>query len=98
MNINYEDIITRANARAESLKEIQQAMARVPDAIEMLDEALSYFENLGQLVGKLDAEGKLLLGDAHSPAYHAAHRATSARISLFGGDRGLTTLAVEAAK
>ena len=98
MIINYEEIQNRAKVRAEKVRDAQEAAARVPDAIEMLDEALSFFENFGQLVKALDSEGKEMLGDVAVTAQVSGFRATDSRRNLFKEAHNLLQMAAEVAK
>jgi hypothetical protein len=62
MEINYDEIITKANARAEQLKEIQRYGADAETHAVALLSAMLYFSNLNQRICALDAEGKAMVG------------------------------------
>ena len=62
MNINFEDIITKANARKEALKEFEQAVMRLDDVLN--DEANTYGQALlryKRAYAALDTEAHSLL-------------------------------------
>lgn len=61
MNINYDEIIHRANVRAEKLKALTERLAPIQEKAEQLAAALVYFHNLSGAVDDLDAEGRALL-------------------------------------
>lgn len=63
MNLPFDDIITRANARKEALKEIQLKLEDLPSHVEALRTALRFFAEFRPLYNHLDAEGKSLLAD-----------------------------------
>ena len=60
MNINFEDIITKANARKEALKEFEQAVEHLDDVLN--DEAVTYERALQRYKAACAA----LDGEAHS--------------------------------
>lgn len=61
MNINYDEIITKANERAERLKALTEQIAPVQEKAHQLIDALIYFRDLSVAVELLDSEGKALL-------------------------------------
>lgn len=61
MNINYDEIIHRANARAEKLKALTEQFEPIHEKAEQLIDALLYFERLEANVRELDSEGQALL-------------------------------------
>lgn len=61
MNINYDEIIHRANARAEKLKALTEQFEPIHEKAEQLIDALLYFEKLEANVRELDSEGQALL-------------------------------------
>lgn len=63
MNINYDEIITRANTRKDKLMEITKDLVDFQYRRTELYKALSYFATLGEKAGRLDPEGRALLGD-----------------------------------
>ena len=84
MNINYEDIITKANARKDALKAIEAEISEVHDMSESLKACLEYFVDLGKMTSALDAEGLQMLGAAHDPIYRVSENCKGMRHSLFG--------------
>ena len=62
MNINYDEIITKANTRAEQLKEIQRYGAGAEEHATAMLSAMLYFANLNNRIQALDAEGKAMVG------------------------------------
>ena len=62
MNINYDEIITKANERAEKLKAIQNCAHFVEENANALISSLKYFRDFGKLVSELDPEGRVMLG------------------------------------
>lgn len=62
MKINYEDIITLANARKEKLQAAAKALGALPEQATVLLGALDYFTNLRAAVTALDDEARGLLG------------------------------------
>lgn len=74
MNINYDEIIHRANERAEKLKALTERLAPIQEKAEQLAAALVYFYNLREAVDDLDAEGRALLpaGLEHRVTYVGA--------------------------
>lgn len=62
MNINYEDIITKANERAERIKDFLAFTKEADERAHDIVQGLLYFSNLGKMVTAIDAEGKSMLG------------------------------------
>ena len=62
MEINFEDIITKANARKEVLKQIMEVVeSGAQDAFEAAMTVKAFQENMGRCYAKLDPEGRALL-------------------------------------
>ena len=77
MNINYDEIIHKANARAEKLKALTEKLAPIQEKAEQLAAALVYFHNLREAVNDLDAEGRALLPEGiESRVAHVGAAAT----------------------
>ena len=99
MNINYEDIITAANARKEGLKAVETQLTYLENIAIELEGALKYFVELRRLVESLDDEGKKMLGDAHAHALYAgAHCAGSLNLFAPGGGGHIVNLLSVVAK
>jgi benzoyl-CoA reductase/2-hydroxyglutaryl-CoA dehydratase subunit BcrC/BadD/HgdB len=103
MNIKFEEIIARANARKEALQNFQEHLQTLPEAIEMFDAALEYFEKLSELSRSLDAEAKDLTGKTAGLAQLVGQACADSRRALFTGtsfnvSKLLITLSVEAFK
>ena len=64
MKINYEDIITKANARKEALQAVQAFSTAADTHARNILEGLQYFIELAARVNALDDEGKKLLNGA----------------------------------
>ena len=84
MNINYEDIITKAIARKEQLKAVTAKLEGLDEQAEKLFEALTYFAGMKPLYEALDGEGKLLLGEAGVPFYYSGLEGCDAIALMFG--------------
>lgn len=61
MNINYDEIIRRANDRAEKLKLLDAQLEDAKAQAVKLCEALQYFSELSTLQSSMDQEGRELL-------------------------------------
>lgn len=66
MNIDYSQIITKANARKDALQSLDMALQRLPEVGDHLLADLDYFVGLGHLLGAIDAEGQQMLGNLPS--------------------------------
>ena len=62
MNINYDEIINKANERAEKLKAIQNYAHFVEENANALISSLNYFRDFGKLITEVDSEGRAMLG------------------------------------
>lgn len=62
MKINYEAIITKANARKEKLQELATYTADIREKYADLEESVRYFNNLVHKIKALDHEGQLMIG------------------------------------
>lgn len=62
MNINYGEIITKANARKVALEDITEYAKQAEEMAHELKFAATYFIDLAAKVAALDGEGKVLLG------------------------------------
>ena len=61
MKINYEEIISKANDRAEALREIARRLDDVEAEADSLVGALNYFATTYTMIKALDKEGQDLL-------------------------------------
>ena len=68
MNINYEDIIAKANARKDALKALEVELTFVSDVAEQLAVSMNYFINLRAMLIALDAEGQSMVRPLCAPA------------------------------
>lgn len=98
MNIQFEQIIERANKRKDQLVEIAAELETLTEHIAHLEEDLAYFENLGRLVCALDQEGRQMIALIATYATYVGGAAGNLRGKLFTGDKPLLLLAVEASK
>lgn len=62
--IDYAAIIEKANVRKEALQAFELKLGTICEEEKKLNEALTYFAELGDLVNKIDQEGRTLLGPA----------------------------------
>lgn len=62
MNINYDEIITKANARKNALQALAAQIPEIEQQRIKLYEALDFFDNLQILASSIDTEGRLILG------------------------------------
>ena len=62
MNINFDEIITKANERKDQLQAVVRMLERVPEHAHALNKALAFFGGMASSIAALDAEGKTLLG------------------------------------
>lgn len=56
MNIDYADIIQKANARKDALQEFERLLAQSPEHAEQLRKSLSFFSELRTAADALDTE------------------------------------------
>lgn len=84
MNINYDEIITKANQRKDALKALSKALKEVDMQATVLYDALSYFENLGVLMKAVDQEGRNMLGDIALAVHYCVLSTSSHKDQLFG--------------
>jgi hypothetical protein len=61
MNIDYDKIITKANARKEKLQELSMLLSKADDMVNQLQAIHKWVEELRVCYSLLDAEGKSLL-------------------------------------
>jgi len=61
MNINYEDIITKANTRKDALKQVEAMLADAPTMLERLEAVSKWFKELSLAYALLDSEGQLMI-------------------------------------
>lgn len=80
MNINYDEIITKANERAEKLKAIQEYACFVEENANALLLSLKYFQKFGKLVAELDPEGRQII----VPLFYRIARISSLAESTLG--------------
>lgn len=85
MKIDLDKILTNALERKEKLEELQDLLSGVREVVKNLDDALTYFEELGGLVDNLDREGIDLIGPVYHLASAAGTRARDARYDFFVG-------------
>ena len=85
MKINFEEIIEKAQQRAEKLKEFQAFAKDAEGRADEMLEALAYFARLASYVKALDLEGKELLGPVSQRAQHIGDWAGSQYRSLTDG-------------
>ena len=64
MNINFDDIITKANERKEKLKGIQEYSREIENRTDDLLFAMMYFDDLSRFVSDLDVEGRNMVPGA----------------------------------
>jgi hypothetical protein len=83
MNINYDDIITKANARKNALKALEAKFTEVPLQARLMKEALQFFASLGPLLASLDAEGCDMLSHMATRARMISNQSNSALGSWF---------------
>lgn len=62
MNINFDEIITKANERKDNLQRTVRMLERLPEQAAALNTALAFFGQMAVVLQKLDVEGKTLLG------------------------------------
>ena len=62
MNINYDEIITKANARKNALQALAAQIPEIEQQRIKLYEALDFFAALQPLTTNLDQEGRMILG------------------------------------
>ena len=74
MNINFEDIITKANARKDALLAVQSSMSEAKYMLGQLDELDAWAKVLRDRTVALDEEGRQLLGH---PGIRAVFHLTS---------------------
>ncbi len=68
MKINYDEITTKANERAENIKEFLDYAAKADGHAQNVLNGLLYFANLRSRAMAVDAEGKAMLGEANMRA------------------------------
>ena len=84
MNINYDEIITKANERKDALKALSEALKDAQSQATKLHEALNYFAELLPLLQAIDPEGRNMLGAVNSAVLHAAAQAENYKREAFG--------------
>ena len=84
MNINYDEIITKANQRKDALKALSEALKDVQSQATKLHEAMNYFAELLPLLQAIDPEGRNMLGAVNSAVLQAAAQAESYKREAFG--------------
>lgn len=84
MNINYDEIITKANERKDALKTLSEALKDAQSQATKLHEALNYFAGLQPLLQAIDPEGRNMLGAVNSAVLHAAVQAERHKCEAFG--------------
>lgn len=62
MNINYDEIITKANARKNALQALAAQIPEIEQQRIKLYEALDFFATLQLLTSNIDQEGRMILG------------------------------------
>lgn len=77
MNIDYAQIIEKANARKEALEAFAARMKEAPEQVRKLHDALVFFADLKAAANALDAEGLALVR-------HQADVAESFALPLIG--------------
>lgn len=87
MNINYDEIIHRANERAEKLKALNEKLTQAKGHATALSEALAYFDDLREARDQLDSEGLAMLGPLGSYIHSVGSTANVTTRSLFGDSR-----------
>lgn len=68
MNINYDEIITKANERKEKLKAFQEHSLGAEAHANAILRGLLYFSNLRYKAEALDSEGRAMLGGTYQRA------------------------------
>lgn len=63
MNIDYSEIITKANARKDALQALSKELEPLESHAGVLFDVLDYFVGLHVLVASVDAEGQAMLGN-----------------------------------
>jgi len=91
MNINYDEIITKANERAEKLKVVQEYAKGIDDKAHELLDLMLYFANLGNKAQAVDAEGRQLLPGSLK-AYHIGNWASGEYSRLTDGPKHMNIL------
>jgi hypothetical protein len=84
MNINYGEIITKANERKDALKALSEALKDAQSQATKLHEALNYFAGLLSLMQAIDPEGRNMLGAVNSAVLQAAAHAENYKREAFG--------------
>lgn len=84
MNINYDEIITKANQRKDALKALSGALKDVQSQATKLHEAMNYFAELLPLLQAIDPEGRNMLGAVNSAVLQAAAQAETYKREAFG--------------
>lgn len=82
MNIDYSEIITKANARKEALQALARALEPAESQAAVLIDALDYFGTLLPLAKAIDAEGKAMMPRLLERVNDIAYRCESLRASL----------------
>lgn len=79
MAINYDDIITRANARKDTLQELQRLLRGWDQYAQNFEQAATYAEQMIGVLNQMDVEAReVLTGLKGAAAYDrisALHRA-----------------------
>lgn len=85
MNIDYSEIITKANARKEALQALSKALEPAEHHAADLFDALDYFATLLPLAKAIDAEGKAMMPRLLERVNDIAYRCESLRSALICG-------------
>lgn len=82
MNIDYSEIITKANARKEALQALAKTLEPIEGHAADLFDALGYFAALLPRVKAIDAEGKAMMPRLLERVNDIAYRCESLRSQL----------------
>ena len=73
MKINYDEIITKANARKDALQALVPLLEALPAHLAAVEAASNALYAAHTAYNALDAEGRSLLGDVGSPLYNVTN-------------------------
>jgi len=73
MKINYDEIITKANARKETLKLLQEHLDQFELQAAALETSVQYFDRVMEINRMLDTEARGLLGPLDRPLSHLVY-------------------------
>ncbi len=82
MNIDYSEIIAKANARKEALQALDEELKLLESHAGVLFDVLDYFEKLTPLLDAVDLEGRAMLGPVPARLFEISARCRSLRAGL----------------